>query len=72
VLTYLMDPERAMRTLTALEEGWGGDLLARTARLAEQTNQPPAPAPSSTAPAPVPAATAPAAPAPAAAEEQEE
>jgi penicillin-binding protein 2 len=32
VLTYLFDQERAMASLTALEQQWGGTLLERTAR----------------------------------------
>ena len=32
VLTYLFDRERAMASLAALEEQWGGTLLERTAR----------------------------------------
>ncbi len=29
VLTYLYDPEQAMKTLTSLEAGWGGDINTR-------------------------------------------
>ena len=32
VLTYLFDRDRAMASLAALEEQWGGTLLERTAR----------------------------------------
>ena len=36
VLTYLFDQERAMASLTALEQQWGGTLLERTARRQSQ------------------------------------
>ena len=38
VLTYLFDQERAMASLTALEEQWGGTLLERTARRQAQVD----------------------------------
>jgi penicillin-binding protein 2 len=70
ILTYLFDPERAMRTLTGLEAQWGGDITQRMARDAERwrtRNDPkPAPAPVPTqasSPATTPAATPPPAPA---------
>ena len=39
VLTYLFDQERAMASLTALEEQWGGTLLERTARRQSQVDE---------------------------------
>jgi penicillin-binding protein 2 len=38
VLTYLFDQERAMASLTALEQQWGGTLLERTARRQSQVD----------------------------------
>ena len=38
VLTYLFDQERAMVSLTALEQQWGGTLLERTARRQSQVD----------------------------------
>jgi penicillin-binding protein 2 len=38
VLTYLFDQERAMASLTALEQQWGGTLLERTARRQAQVD----------------------------------
>jgi len=38
VLTYLFDQERAMASLAALEEQWGGTLLERTARRQAQVD----------------------------------
>jgi len=39
VLTYLFDQERAMTSLTALEQQWGGTLLERTARRQAQVEE---------------------------------
>lgn len=39
VLTYLFDQERAMASLAALEEQWGGTLLERTARRQAQVDE---------------------------------
>ena len=39
VLTYLFDQERAMASLTALEQQWGGTLLERTARRQAQVDE---------------------------------
>ncbi|MFW2829059.1 penicillin-binding protein 2 [Sphingomonas sp. ID0503] len=35
ILTFLYEPERAMRTLTALEGDWGGDIRTRMAKEAD-------------------------------------
>ncbi len=43
ILTYLYDPAQAMATLTALEAGWGGDILTRTAKQLAGLITPPAP-----------------------------
>ncbi len=43
ILTYLYDPAQAMATLTALESGWGGDVLTRTAKQLAGLTTPPAP-----------------------------
>jgi penicillin-binding protein 2 len=39
VLTYLFDQERAMASLAALEQQWGGTLLERTARRQSQVDE---------------------------------
>ncbi|MCL6697386.1 penicillin-binding protein 2 [Sphingomonas sp. NSE70-1] len=39
VLTFLFDQERAMASLTALEQQWGGTLLERTARRQSQVEE---------------------------------
>lgn len=42
VLTYIYDKEKAMNSLTTLENGWGGDIKTRMANdLARFRNQPP-------------------------------
>lgn len=45
VLTYLFDPDRAMATLTALEQGWGGDIATRMAADARRWEAAQSPAP---------------------------
>jgi penicillin-binding protein 2 len=43
-MTYLFAPDQAMKTLTALEEGWGGDLATRMAKKAASYAPTPDPA----------------------------
>lgn len=43
-MTYLFAPDQAMKTLTALEQGWGGDLATRMAKKAESYAPTPDPA----------------------------
>lgn len=42
-MTYLFDPDRANKTLTALEDGWGGDLATRMAAKAARYTPTPTP-----------------------------
>ncbi|MBA3897256.1 MAG: penicillin-binding protein 2 [Sphingomonadaceae bacterium] len=56
-MTFLFAPDQAMKSLTALEQGWGGDLATRMAAKAAsyKTTPDPAPAPDTGAPSDVPA-----------------
>lgn len=44
-LTYMYDPAKAMASLEALERGWGGNILERSARAQEKLRNPPPLAP---------------------------
>jgi penicillin-binding protein 2 len=44
-LTYMYEPDKAMATLEALERGWGGNILERSARMQEKLKNPPPPEP---------------------------
>ena len=52
VMTYLFAPDRAMATLAALEQGWGGDIAARMAADAARWQAARAAPPVEAAPAP--------------------
>lgn len=39
-LTYMYDPAKAMATLEALERGWGGNIIERSARAQERLRNP--------------------------------
>ena len=49
IMTYLLDRERALATLAALEPTWGGDIFTRMAAAAEAYRAAHAPAPASVA-----------------------
>ena len=53
VMTYLFDKDRAMQRLLPLEQGWGGNVVERSARRAAEWNNRPPGAPPPPPPVPV-------------------